>query len=111
MIVRIHFGRGPLVTRRKGKNGKAALLAASLLSLVSISFAVLGFWRLGEDLGFTGNFVFSAGLLSHWQVWIGAAAATQYGCWRLTRYSRLATRQAIEKPGEGTAAEKVAARV
>ena len=74
MIVRIRFGRGRLVTRRKGKNGKAALLLASLLSLVAISFAALGFWRLGEDLGVAGDFVFRTGFLSHWQVWIAAAA-------------------------------------
>ena len=30
-------------------------------------------WRIGTDLGWTGDFVFSDGLLSHWQVWIGAA--------------------------------------
>jgi hypothetical protein len=111
MIVRIRFGRGRLVTRRKGKNGGAALLLASLLSLVSISFAVLGFWRLGQDLDFTGNFVFSAGLLSHWQVWLAAAAATQYGCWRLTRYSRLAKRAAGAIPEEKAPAGKAAAEV
>ena len=88
MIVRIRFGRGRLITRRKGKNGQAARLLASLMNLVSISFGIFGFWRLGQDLGITGDFVFSAGLLSHWQVWMALAAGTQYGCWRLTRYSK-----------------------
>ena len=81
MIVRIRFGRGRLVTRRKGKNGGAALLLASLLSLVSISFGVLGFWRLGQDLDIVGNFVFPTGLLSHWQVWLAAAAG--HAIWML----------------------------
>lgn len=89
MIVRVRFGPGRRVTHRRGKNSHAARLLASLLSLISISLAVFGFWRLGQDLGLTGEFVFSTGLLSHWQVWMGSAAAVQYACWRLTRYSRL----------------------
>ncbi len=89
MIVRIRFGRGRLVTRRRGKNGKAALLLASLLTLIAVSFGVLGLWRLCEDLGFAGDFVFADGLLSHWQIWVAAAAATQYSSWRLTQYSRI----------------------
>jgi hypothetical protein len=88
MVVRIRFGPGRLVTRRPGKNGKAALLLASLLTLVATSCGALGFWRLGQDLDFTGNFVFSTGLLSHWQVWLAAAAGFQYSSWWLTRYSR-----------------------
>ena len=96
MVVRIRFGRGRLVTSRKGKNGKAALLFASLLTLIAIAFGVLGFWRLGEDLGILANFVFPDGILSHWQVWIAAAAGSQYGCWRLTRYSKIAR---LSRPG------------
>jgi len=121
MIVRIRFGRGRVVTRRKGKNGQAARLAASLLNLVSISFGIFGFWRLGQDLGFAGDFVFSAGLLSHWQVWMALGAGTQYGCWRLTRYSTQAglefsepdeDKSPIENENDDEApVEKVTARV
>ncbi|HWE49818.1 MAG TPA: hypothetical protein VG273_08520 [Bryobacteraceae bacterium] len=93
MVVRIRFGRGPVVMRRQGKNSRIAMLAASLLTLVSISCGSLGLWRIGTDLNWAGDFVFSQGLLSHWQVWIGAAIAVQYGCWRLTRYARLAREQ------------------
>jgi len=119
MIVRIRFGRGRVVSRRKGKNGQAARLLASLLNLVSISFGIFGFWRLGQDLGFAGDFVFLTGLLSHWQVWMALGAATQYGCWRLTRYSRLARQEFAESDESGSAlenedeapVEKVRARV
>lgn len=93
MVVRIRFGRGPVVMRRKGKNSRIATLAASLLTMVSISCASLGLWRLGTDLDWAGGFVFSQGFLSHWQVWIGAAAAVQYASWRLSRYARAATMQ------------------
>ncbi len=93
MVVKIRFGRGPVVMRRQGKNSRMAMLAASLLTLVAISCGSLGLWRLGADLNWAGDFVFSHGLLSHWQVWIGTAIAAQYGCWRLTRYARMASEQ------------------
>jgi hypothetical protein len=97
--------------RRNGKNGQVALLLASLLTLVSISFAVFGFWRLGEDLGFAGDFVFPTGLLSHWQVWMAAAAATEYAGWGLTRYSKRVGRETDQANDEGTAAVQDAAAV
>jgi len=90
MVVRIRFGQGPVVTRRKGKNSRIAMLAGSLLTLISICLLSLGIWRLCQDLDLANDFIFSDGLLSHWQVWIAAAALTQYGCWRLTRYARAA---------------------
>ena len=93
MVVKIRFGRGPVVMRRQGKNSRMAMLAASFLTLVSISCGSLGLWRIGTDLDWAGDFVFSQGLLSHWQVWIGAAIAVQYGCWRLTRYAKAAREQ------------------
>jgi len=110
MIVRIRFGRGRLVTNRKGKNGRAARLLASLLTLVAISFAIFGFWRLGQDLDILGDFVFPTGLLSHWQVWIAAAAATQYAVWRLMRYSKLSEPENSEATPEESATAKAAVR-
>jgi hypothetical protein len=97
MVVKIRFGRGPVVSRRKGKNGRIALLAASLLTLVSICLGSLGVWRLCEDLDLAGDFVFASGFLSHWQVWIGAAVLVQYCAWRLTRYSRSGQTETAEE--------------
>jgi hypothetical protein len=91
MVVRIRFGQGPAVSRRRGKNSRMATLAASLLTLVSISCASLGMWRIGTDLEWAGDFVFHSGFLSHWQVWMGAAVAVQYLSWRLVRYAKQAT--------------------
>ena len=99
MVVKIRFGRGPVVARRKGKNSRIALLGAGLLSMVSICFASLGIWRLCEDVGLAGDFVFADGFLSHWQVWIAATAVTQYGGWRLGRYARMA-RELADTDGE-----------
>jgi hypothetical protein len=90
MVVKIRFGRGPVVSRRPGKNSRIATLAASLLTMVSIICASLGMWRIGTDLDWAGNFVFPDGFLSHWQVWIGAAIAVQYAGWRLVRHAKRA---------------------
>ena len=98
--------------RRQGKNSRMAMLAASLLTLVSISCASLGLWRLGTDLDWAGDFVFSRGLLSHWQVWIGTAIAVQYGCWRLTRYAKTASEtDALDPEETSTEPARAAANV
>lgn len=57
---------------------RAAALAESVLTLIAISFAALGFWRIGTDLGLAGDFVFRTGFLSHWQVWFGMAIAVRH---------------------------------
>ncbi len=90
MVVKIRFGQGPVVARRKGKNGRLASLGGALLTRSSICLASLGLWRLSQDVGLAGDFVFEDGFLSHWQVWLASAAVTQYGGWRLKRYARLA---------------------
>jgi len=111
MVVRIRFGRGPIVTQRPGKNSRIATLAASLLTLVSISCASLGLWRMGTDLNWAGDFFVSHGLLSHWQVWIGTAAAIQYAAWRLTRYARTARERDEEEAAEDSTPTRAAANV
>lgn len=88
MVVRIRFGRGPAVSGRAGRNKRIATLTASFLTLISLSCAAFALWRVGADLEWTGDFVYSSGLLSHWQVWAGFAAAIQYFAWRLNRYAK-----------------------
>lgn len=69
-------------------SGRMAALGASLLSLIAISFASLGLWGIGADLDLAGDFVLQSGLLSHWQVWIGAAVGTQYAGVLLIRHAK-----------------------
>jgi hypothetical protein len=88
MVVRIRFGRGPAVSGRAGKNKRMATLAASVLTLISLGCTALTMWRVGTDLEWAGDFVIPSGLLSHWQVWAGFAAAIQYLAWRLNRYAK-----------------------
>jgi hypothetical protein len=113
MVVKIRFGRGPVVTQRKGKNSGIAMLSASMLTMVSICFASFGFWRLAEDVNLAGGFVYTEGFLSHWQVWLFAAGTTQYGAWRLTRYARLAGQNVMleEAPLEPSAPTRATAKV
>jgi hypothetical protein len=88
MVVKIRFGRGPAVSGRAGRNKRIATLTASCLTLISLSCASFAMWRIGADLEWTGDFVYSTGLLSHWQVWAGLALAIQYFAWRLNRYAK-----------------------
>jgi hypothetical protein len=99
MVVRVRFGRGPVIARRKGKNRRLATLASTLFTIASISCASMGAWRIGNDVNLVaGDFVFTQGFLSHWQVWVGAAAAVQYASWLLRRHVRLADAEDAETP-------------
>lgn len=111
MVVRIRFGRGLVVSRRAGKNGRIANLAASFLTLIFIGCISLALWRVGHDLGWAGDFAFSAGILSHWQVWLGAAILAQYGAWTLSRYARTARAIEIASKAEEPAPTRAAANV
>lgn len=73
-----------------GEQQSLARTAASALTLVSVSCASLGLWRLGTDLDLAGRFVFRQGFFSHWQVWVGAAVGAQYAGWRLSRRAQQA---------------------
>jgi hypothetical protein len=64
-------------------NSPLAILIPALSTLIAISLAAMGLWRIGTDLDWAGDFVFQNGLLSHWQVWIAAAAGVQYANRRL----------------------------
>jgi hypothetical protein len=98
MVVRIRFGRGSRVALRKRTNARLALLTASLLTLIAICLTFMGFWRLFRDLDLAGEFIFTTGILSHWQVWLAAAAGIQFGAWSLRDYYRdLAVEEMVEE--------------
>ena len=65
------------------RRARIAEFGSNLLTLAAISCAALGLWRMGADLDWAGDFAIRNGLLSHWQVWIGAAAACVYGSFRV----------------------------
>ena len=86
MVVRIRFGRGPNVDRRRKKNRRVALAAAGLLTPAAFLVGVVGLWRLTADLGFTAGFAISSGIFSHWQVWLATAVLLQFCAHLLNRY-------------------------
>ena len=90
MVVRIRFGRGRRVERRTANSGRAARLAASVLTLIAICLGSFGVWRIAEDLGWAGDFVIAEGIFSHWQIWIGSAVVLQWVAGRLASYARSA---------------------
>jgi hypothetical protein len=89
------FGLDRMMTVEE-KNSRIAILSASLLTLVALSCASLGLWRVGTDLDWAGDFVIRDGFLSHWQVWIGSAVCVQYTSWWLARYASIAQRREAE---------------
>ena len=86
MIVRIRLGKGPTVRRNHRKNQHLALGLAALLTPIAIMAIVLACWRLSADLRATGQFPISAGLFSHWQVWLTGAAILEAFAILLNRY-------------------------
>jgi hypothetical protein len=95
MVAKIRFGLERLMTLEE-QNGRIATFSASLLTLVAISCASLGLWRVGADLDWAGEFVIQDGFLSHWQVWIGFAAIVQYTSWWLARHADAARQREAE---------------
>ncbi len=88
MLVRIRFGRGPKVERRRRKNRRVALAAGAMLTPAAVMALVLGLWRIAADLKWTGDFAISTGLFSHWQVWLGSAVLLQVISRLLNYYGR-----------------------
>ena len=79
MIVRVRMPRGRQIRRQRGKNKHVALAFAALLAPGTLMAYVLGLWKLCSDLGVIGPFAISAGLFSHWQVWL-VLGFTLHGC-------------------------------
>jgi hypothetical protein len=87
MVVRISWTR-----RDSGRASlqvqNAALALASLLAPAALIAFTLTLWSLGAELHLTARFFVARGLLSHWQVWLAAAAGLSFCAWLLNRYAR-----------------------
>lgn len=88
MIVRIKLRLGPEVSRTRNLDAKLAFAMASLLTPGAVLCVVVGLWRLLADVNVTEEFVFSRGLLSHWQVWLALGVGVQGASVYLDRYGR-----------------------
>ena len=96
MLIRIRFAKpsrprretGPAGAVYRRHNRRLALAAASLLTAAAVMAGVLGFWRIGAELKWTGGFAIDSGVFSHWQVWLGVAVFLQVCAHILNRYGR-----------------------
>jgi hypothetical protein len=88
MIVRIRFGRGRQVSKKRRKERRFAAGLAGLLTPAAALAAAVALWGLAADMNWTGSFAISTGLFSHWQVWLGAALALQVCAQLLNRYAK-----------------------
>jgi|SRR5580658_3297786 hypothetical protein len=88
MLVRIRFGKGQKVERKRRKNRRVAMAFASFLTPAAVMAAALGLWRLAEDPHWASDFAIRQGLFSHWQVWFAFAGLLQAGSHLLNRYGR-----------------------
>ena len=50
-------------------------ILVTLLTPAALVALAMGLWRLGTDLDWAGAFPISAGIFSHWQVWIALSIA------------------------------------
>lgn len=78
MVVRIRIKRMPRVQ-------DVFAGAAGLLTLGAVVCFIMSAWKLMADMGVAGNFAISAGVFSHWQVWLATAIALQLFSFRIAR--------------------------
>jgi hypothetical protein len=88
MRVRIRFVRHPRTGSRRRRNQRIALAVAALLTPGAAVAAAFALWRIGADLDWANSFAIPSGIFSHWQVWLGGAAALQFCARILNRYGK-----------------------
>ena len=88
MIVRIRFGPGAKVGKKRRKQNPVAVGVAGLLTPAAVLATVLAAWRIAADLNWAGSFAIPSGFFSHWQVWLGTAVILQMCAHLLNRTAR-----------------------
>ncbi len=89
MKVRIRVRPEFVFTKTLARNREFASFAAAFLTPAAVMAFALGMWRLASDLNWTGEFVISSGLFSHWQVWIALAGLLETCASILNRYGAI----------------------
>jgi hypothetical protein len=88
MKLRIRLRVGPDFERKLARNRELASMIAALLTPAAAMALILGVWRIGSDLKWTGEFAITRGVFSHWQVWIAVAGVLETCAYILRRYGR-----------------------
>jgi len=86
MVVRLRFQRDSLVSKARTENRRAASALAALLDPAAVTALALGLWGIAAQLKWVGAFAIPTGLFSHWETWLGAAAALELCAMALNRY-------------------------
>ena len=63
----------PALGRTSAGFQEAGHLVGAFLTPAAVVALSFGLWRLGADLGWTGEFPVSTGAFAHWMVWIALA--------------------------------------
>lgn len=75
---------------------KTAELLVELINPLALIALVFGLWRLTSDIGWTGAFLVSDGLFSHWLVWIALAIGLKSATAFLAPKTQIATKNSGE---------------
>lgn len=82
--VKVRLGR-PGDAGRAGR--QLASKVAAFMTPAALCALLLASWRLGADLGWTGEFAITTGFFSHWQVWMALSGGLQVCASALNRYA------------------------
>ena len=67
----------PVINRSLAVSLQAADVVSVFLTPTAVLAFVFAAWRLGNDIGWTGEFPVTSGLFSHWLVWVALGVAVQ----------------------------------
>ena len=67
----------PIVNRSLAMSLQAAAVVSVFLTPTAVLAFVFAAWRLGDDIGWTGEFPVTSGLFSHWLVWAALGVGIQ----------------------------------
>ena len=67
----------PAIARSVAISRPAADVVSAFLTPTAVVAFALAIWRLGDDMGWTGEFPVASGLFSHWLVWLALALGIQ----------------------------------
>jgi hypothetical protein len=88
MVVRIKFGKGPLVRKDSPKNRRAAMALAALLDPAAVMAVALALWGIAAERNWVGSFAIDSGVFSHWETWLAVAVALELCALALNRYGK-----------------------
>lgn len=94
MVIRIRLRTR---TSPDSLRSQIALASAAFLTPLALIAFTICFWSFAAEVGLTGEFYLTAGLFSHWQVWLAAAVLLAVGARLLGSYGAAKVELAAEQ--------------